>query len=213
MPAPRTAAFLIGAVWAALGCLTTGDNAGAHGADSNTGDIRLAGDTAYVVVWPSTAAFAQYDGNGDGRIAPDETRRNRSAILEQFHDSFTLVDDAGSRGELVFEDLSTPGLDVSPGSEGHLRVTLRYRWNHEPRWLELRYTLEGALPARIHASRVQPGFAVTEQRLIGRVESVTITRDTPHPRLLRAMSQSATPSQGEDPARSKTPAQGATPQD
>jgi hypothetical protein len=174
---------------------STPGTAGAHGADANTADVRLAGDTAYVVVWPPSEAFARFDDDGDGSIQASETRAHRDAMLELFRENFSLVDQDGRTGETVFEDLSTPGAHgagVAVGAE-HLRVTLRLRWASPPAWLSLRYSLVASRPMLVRSSRVTSARAVSEQRLLAPPELAVFDRDHELRRLLVPASRAAEP--------------------
>jgi hypothetical protein len=162
----------------------------AHGADANTGDIRLAGDTAYVVVWPGSVTFSQFDDNRDGLMQKAETRAHRDAILAEFRQRFVLQDQAGRRGETIFEDVSTPGAVGWPGSRpggaSHLRVTLRIRWATPPRWLVLQYLPPRDQPLRVRSARVTAAKALQEQKLLAPPESVTFDRGHQRHVLLRS---------------------------
>jgi hypothetical protein len=158
----------------------------AHGADANTADIRLAGDTAYVVVWPPSRAFTEFDDNHDSLIQPAETRAHRQAMLERFHRHFSLEDDAGRTGEMIFEDLSTPMAAAFMPTAGadHLRVTLRLRWQKPPAWLALRYTLYAGQPMIVHSARVTASKVVSEQKLLTPLVHTVFDREHPSHRLL-----------------------------
>lgn len=171
---------------AALVGLLAPARAYSHGADANTADIRLAGDTAYVVVWPPSDAFGPFDDNADGFLQRSETDAHRPELLAYFRERFALEDQSGQAGELVFEDVSTPLSDWNT-DEGamHLRVTLRYRWKQAPDWLVLDYSLFASHPMLVRASRVAPAGSVLEQKLLAPVESTVFGRATPRQALLK----------------------------
>jgi len=158
-----------------------------HGADANTAEIRLAGDTAYVVVWPPTEVFAMFDDDHDGRSQRTETDAHRKEILDFFREHFRLEDQAGRRGQLIFEDVSTP-LSEWNRDDGavHLRVTLRYHWKEAPAWLVLDYSLFASHPMLVRAARVAPGPSVLEQKLLAPPDAVVFDRDNARRTLLEA---------------------------
>lgn len=167
----------------------------AHGADANTADIRLAGTTAYVVVWPTSDVFLQFDDSGDGLIQKTETRAHRDAMLAHFRQHFVLEDQAGRRGATVFEDLST-SIPVGAGPDAgadHLRVTLRIRWPEPPAWLVLRYTLFGEVPLRVRSARVTAAKALHKQRLLAPPELTLFDRAHPRHALLKSSAPTTQP--------------------
>jgi hypothetical protein len=166
--AGRAVALICGAAW--LG-VSLPHAAAAHGADANTADVRLAGDTAYVVVWPDAQVFAAFDDDRDGLIERAESHAHRQEMLALFHEHFALTDQRGRRGTMIFEDLSTPLSEAGDDSgASHLRVTLRFRWQQEPQWLTLTYSLHAADPLTVRAMRVTVSRSVADQKLLAPVE-------------------------------------------
>ena len=56
--------------------------ANAHGVDANSASVRLAGDTAHVIITPRAEAFASCDRNGDALLAVDEVCACRGELLD-----------------------------------------------------------------------------------------------------------------------------------
>jgi len=174
----------------------------AHGADANTAEIRLAGDTAYVVVWPPSEVFALFDDNRDGRSQRVETDAHRKDMLLFFEEHFRLADQAGRRGEILFEDISTPLSEWNTDDgAGHLRVTLRYRWKEAPGWLVLEYSLFGAHPMLVRAARVAAGASVLEQKLLAPPEAIIFDRDATRHALLEASAPRKSPAVNDAPEK------------
>ncbi|MEM9190852.1 MAG: hypothetical protein AAGF12_16830 [Myxococcota bacterium] len=128
--------------------------------------LRLAGDTAYLVATPPASLFSTFDDNGDGTLSAREVQRRRANLLAAFDAALRLVDERGRRGEVIFQDVATAH---HHGSEPHLRITFRYRWDTPPANLALSYADAERAPLRLSAQRARAARQLGDQVPVGPV--------------------------------------------
>lgn len=170
----RVSRWLVVVVFGA--CVLATSHAQAHGTDANLVEIRLAGAQAFVVATPPSSTFPEFDDNHDGRLDVEEVGVHRAQILERFEADFQMADEDTVAGVPGFEDVSTPHAHDEVGATGvdHLRITLRYDWDHFPSALRVQWRKAREHPLVVTAMRFAPSPVVQEQRLLSPPETVLL---------------------------------------
>ena len=150
--------------------------ASAHGLDPHQVDLRLAGDTAYVVATPAVAALGEFDVDHDGHLTVAEVERQREVILTMFEREFRLLDEAGRVGRAIFRDVSTPHAHdgALPAGATHLRFTYRYRWLAPVSSLTVQWRRAREEPLEVSAVRVFPSRLLHQQYPLAAAQSVAL---------------------------------------
>lgn len=148
----------------------------AHGLDANLADVRLAGDTVYIVASPGVAALARFDDDENGLLRVDEVARHRPELLAWFAQSFRVANERAQRGTVIFEDVSTPHAfdGTEPDGASHLRFTFRYRFAAPPTALRVQWHAAGQEPLRVSATRVKAEKLLPAQEPLGPTTTVRL---------------------------------------
>lgn len=182
-------AHLLGSTALAAGLLAS-PSANAHGVDANRASVRLAGDTAYVIMTPPAEAFPSCDRNDDQRLSVSEVRACRAELLSNMAKNFSLSNEDAEKGERFFADVSTPHTDGHAGGAHHVRFTLRYRWAAAPKSLTVRYGHGDVHPLSLQARRVTPSRFLSKQRPVGPAYRITLDAKQPAATFFEAKGES-----------------------
>jgi hypothetical protein len=150
--------------------------AAAHDLDANRAIVRLAGDTVYAVVTPSSKVFAQCDDDGNGLLHVDEVAKHRQELIDLFDSNFRVANEDGVEGKRTFRDVSTPhALDgVLPAGADHMRFTFKYQWPLPPKALRVQWKNAKHQPLVVRAVRARPSKLIHEQTPLGPAEIVRL---------------------------------------
>jgi hypothetical protein len=150
--------------------------AAAHDLDANRAIVRLAGDTAYAVVTPSSKIFAQFDDDKNGLLHVDEVAKHRQELIAAFDANFRVADQQGVEGKRIFRDVSTPhALDgMLPAGADHMRFTFKYQWPAAPEALRVQWKKAKDQVLMVSVVRARPSKLVHEQKPLGPAEVVRL---------------------------------------
>ena len=154
--------------------------ASAHGTNPGMVLMRLSADTVYITATPLMKVFKTFDDDADGLINRKELKRHRAEMLEEFKTLLTLSGPNVRIVKTLLGDISSS--HIHRQGHNHLRVTLRYKLNQAPDWLDLHWALGKVHAMSVLAQRMTPG-KLAEQRPIGPKESGRLDSETPRMRL------------------------------
>lgn len=154
--------------------------ASAHGTNPGMVLMRLSADTVYITATPLMTVFKTFDDNTDGLISRKELKRHRAEMLEQFKTLLTLRGPGVRIVKTLLGDISSS--HIHRKGQNHLRVTLRYKLNKAPEWLDLYWALGKVHAMKVLAQRMTPG-KLAKQRPVGPKESGRLDSEKPRMRL------------------------------
>ena len=135
--------------------------ASAHGTNPGMVLLRLSADTVYITATPLMKVFKTFDDDADGLISRKELKRHRAEMLQYFK---TLLTFSGPNIRIVqtlLGDISSS--HIHQKGHSHLRVTLRYKLNEAPDWLDLHWALGNVHTMSVLAQRMTPGKLVKQR--------------------------------------------------
>ncbi|MGH2376812.1 MAG: hypothetical protein ACREJ4_13025 [Candidatus Methylomirabilaceae bacterium] len=130
----------LGAVLIGLIALSSVRPADAHWADLAVAEILVADSSVQMILVFPTGLVSSADGDGDGRLSPEEVRAHRDVLTAALVERIVLRD-GEQAGALTIEPTASPPSTLTATPGGHSTLMLTFTWPRPLRRLTIHYGL------------------------------------------------------------------------